>query len=73
MKLNEFIDKLIEFRDKNNAGDFEVCTQEVLYDVICGEIQECYLESTPMKDEDFYLNEINKIVQICAQDNGAVI
>ena len=47
MTLNDFINKLIEIRDTNNIGDYMVCNSELVYDVMCGEIQEVTLSEIP--------------------------
>ena len=71
MKLNDLIEKLVNIRDAKNAGDFDVLTQEVVYDVNCGEIQTVYRDPVLMDDKDIILDENNKVIQFCAQDNGA--
>ena len=70
MKLNDLIEKLVNIRDAKNAGDFDVLTQEVVYDVNCGEIQTVYRDPVLMDDKDIILDENNKSIQFCAQDNG---
>ena len=70
MKLNDLIEKLVNIRDTKNAGDFDVLTQEVVYDVNCGEIQTVYRDPVLMDDKDIILDENNKTIQFCAQDNG---
>lgn len=69
MKLNEFIDKLVKFRDENNAGEFDVRTNELYYDVMCGEIQDVYLEQIELTDKELVFNKDNKFIEICAVDN----
>jgi len=69
MKLNEFINKLIEFRDEFNAGEFNVCTDELVYDVMCGEVQDVYLEPVELTDEQIVFNKDNEYIRICAVDN----
>jgi len=70
MKLNEFIDKLIEFRDEYNAGEFNVCTDELDYDVQCGEIQDVYLEPVELTDEQIVFNKDKEYIRICAVDHN---
>lgn len=69
MKLNEFIDKLVKFRDEYNAGEFNVCTDELYYDVMCGEVQDVYLEPVELTDEQIVFNKNNEYIRICAIDN----
>lgn len=68
MKLNEFIDKLVKFRDENNAGEFNVCTNELEYDVMCGEIQDVYLNPAELTDKELVFDKDNGYIEICAID-----
>lgn len=70
MKLNEFIDKLVKFRDENNAGEFEVFTNELEYDVMCGEIQDVYRNPISLTDKELIFDKDNRLVQICTVDNS---
>ena len=65
MKLNEFIDKLVKFRDENNAGEFDVFTTELEYDIMCGEIQDVYRYPISLTDKELIFDKDNKSVQIC--------
>ena len=69
MKLNEFIDILVKFRDENNAGEFEVLTNELCYDVYCGEIQDVYRDLISLTDKELIFDKDNRLVQICTVDN----
>jgi len=70
MKLNKFIEKLINIRDTNNAGDYDVMNTELVYNVVCGEIDLVSREPIEMKDEDIILDEKSGTIMICAQDNN---
>lgn len=70
MNLNELIEKLVKFRDENNAGDFTVLNNEIVCGVYCGEIQYVYHEPIKMEDKDLVFDKDNKCVIVCAQDNN---
>lgn len=69
MTLNDFINKLIEIRDTNNIGNYTVCNSELVYDVMCGEIQEVTLSEIPLNEKDIYVCDKNKTVWILAINN----
>lgn len=69
MTLNNFINKLIEIRDTNNIGNYTICNSELVYDVMCGEIQEVTLSEIPLNEEDLYICDKNKSIWIQAVNN----
>lgn len=73
MTLNEYINNLIKLRDENNAGDFTVMNNELVYDVICGEIDNVYGEPIPMETNHYHIDTNNKILQIDFVDNNKCI
>ena len=60
MTLNEYINNLIKLRDENNAGDFIVMNNELVYDVICGEIDNVSGDPIPMETNHYYIDLNNK-------------
>ena len=73
MTLNEYINNLIKLRDENNAGDFIVMNNELVYDVICGEIDNVSGDPIPMETNHYYIDLNNKILQINFVDNNKCI
>ena len=71
MTLNEYINNLIKLRDENNAGDFIVMNNELVYDVnLCGEIDNVYGEPIPIETNHYHIDANNKILQIDFVDNN---
>jgi len=73
MTLNEFINYLIELRDNHNAGDYTVMNNELVYDVICGEIDNVFGEPILMDSNHVLVDDTNKILQINFVDNDKCI
>ena len=73
MTLNEYINNLIKLRDENNAGDFIVMNNELVYDVICGEIDNVSGDPIPMEPNHYYIDSVNKTLQINFVDNGTCL
>lgn len=70
MTLDEFILSLTQLRDHYNAGDFTVMTEEIEYDINCGEIQEAYKNPCPMDGDDYWLDIEQKQVRIATKGDG---
>ena len=70
MTLNEYIESLIQLRDHYNAGDFTVMTEEIEYDINCGEIQEAYKNPCPMDGDDYWLDLEMKQLRIATKGDG---
>ena len=73
MTLNEYIANLIKLRDENNAGDFIVMNNELVYDVYHGEIDGVYGEPIQMETNHYYIDSVNKKLQINFVDNNKCI
>ena len=73
MTLDNFIEDLIELRDKHNAGSYTVMNNELVYDVICGEIDNVSGEPIPMKTNHYHIDDVNKTLQIDFEDNNKCI
>ena len=73
MTLNEYINNLIKLRDENNAGDFVVMNRELVYDVYCGEIDNVFGDPIPMETNHYYIDSVNKTLQIDFVDNNKSI
>ena len=70
MTFDEFIESLIQLRDHYNAGSFTVMTEEIEYDVNCGEIQEAFKDPCPMDGDDYFLDLESKELRICTKGDG---
>lgn len=73
MTLNEYINNLIKLRNENNAGNFIVMNNELVYDVICGEIDNVSGDPIPMETNHYYIDLNNKTLQINFVDNNKCI
>ena len=73
MTLNEYINNLIKLRDEHNAGDFIVMNNELVYDVVCGEIDNVFGDPIPMDVNHYYIDSVNKTLQIDFVDNNKCI
>ena len=73
MTLNEFINNLIELRDNYNAGSYTVMNNELVYDVVCGEIDNVFGDPILMETNHYYIDDVNKTLQIDFVDNNKCI
>jgi len=73
MTLDNFIQYLIELRDKHNAGSYTVMNNELVYDVICGEIDNVCGEPILMDSNHVLVDHISKTLQINFVDNNKCI
>lgn len=73
MTLDNFIQNLIELRDKHNAGSYTVMNNELVYDVICGEIDNVCGEPIIMDSNHVLVDHISKTLQINFVDNNKCI
>ena len=73
MTLDNFIQYLIELRDNHNVGSYTVMNNELVYDVICGEIDSVFGEPILMDSNHVLVDHINKTLQINFVDNNKCI